>query len=72
MANWHEHNGKWWMIQWCFDWWLSIGVHIDLKPRRVGKEGPRYGPYIVLHLGMVILYFGVNPRDSLAGIQGQV
>lgn len=60
---WHLRCGSWWMAQACFDGWLSLGVHLDLRRRRTA-DGRRYGPYIDLHLGCLILSFGVNPAYS--------
>jgi hypothetical protein len=61
MAMWHIHSGKYWMIQWCIDWWISIGVHIDLKRRYTGKNKTPYGPYAELHFLFFIISFGYQP-----------
>ena len=55
---WHLHHGSWWMIQWSFDGWFSLGIHIE--PRKL----PRYGPYVDLHLGCCIVSVGRNPAYS--------
>jgi len=52
------------MIQWQLNGWLSLGIHVDWRARRRGDTGMRYGPYVDLHLGFVILSFGVNPQYS--------
>lgn len=53
------------MIQWCRKaGWFSLGVHIDFKKRKTGKDGTRYGPYVDLHLGILIVSVGVNPYYS--------
>ncbi len=59
MACWHLKHGRRWMIQWCADWWLSFGVHIDFRRRR-RADGIEYGPYLDLHLGWLILSLGRN------------
>jgi len=51
------------MVQWSVDWWVSIGIHIDLRAR-VTPSGERYGPYVDLHLLFLVLSFGVNPVRS--------
>lgn len=55
---WHRYYGKWWMVQWAFDGWISFGIHIDFRHR---KRGFTYGPYVDLHLGMIILSLGWHP-----------
>jgi hypothetical protein len=40
---------------------VSLGVHVDSRRRRTGTEGLRYGPYVDLHLGRVVVSVGVNP-----------
>lgn len=57
---WHRRYGNWWMVQWALDGWLSFGVHLDFRHRRRG-DGLTYGPYIDLHLGVVILSLGLRP-----------
>lgn len=61
MAGWHMRYGKWWAVQWSWDRWLSLGIHVDLRSRRSATAGVRYGPYVDLHLACLILSVGVNP-----------
>lgn len=63
MRQWHLRHGSWWMVQWCLDGWLSLGIHVDFK-RRVTGDGARYGPYVDVHLGVVVVSVGVNPKMS--------
>jgi hypothetical protein len=56
-------HGKFWMVQVYLDWWISFGVHVDLKTRLL-SSGLKYGPYVDLHIGCVILSFGRNPVYS--------
>jgi len=65
--TWHIIYGSWWMIQWCFDGWVSFGIHIDFKKRRTGKSGIRYSPYMDVHLLFFIFSVGVNPYFSTGG-----
>lgn len=60
---WHLWHGRWWMVQACFDGWLSLGIHVDPRRRRTA-EGERYAPYVDLHLGCFIVSLGVNPVRS--------
>ena len=60
---WHQRCASWWMVQASFDGWVSLGIHIDLRRRRAAN-GRRYGPYVDLHLGCVIVSLGVNPAYS--------
>lgn len=55
MARWYIKHGSWWMVQWSFDWWFSLGIHIDLRRR------DRYGPYVDVHAGPCILSVGRHP-----------
>lgn len=57
---WHLKHGSWWMVQWAFDGWVSLGIHLDWR-RRVTGKGVRYGPYVDFHLVVAIVSFGVNP-----------
>lgn len=50
------------MIQWAFDGWLSFGVHLDFRYRE--NEQRSYGPYIDLHMGLLILSLGYHPVYS--------
>jgi hypothetical protein len=63
---WNIIYGKYWMVQWCFDGWYSLGIHIDTRVRHVGKTGERFGPYIDLHLICFIVSLGINPILSSA------
>lgn len=63
---WYMWYGKWWMIQCCFDGWISFGIHLDFKRRLTGKDRIRYGPYIDIHFLNFIFSFGINPRYSTA------
>lgn len=57
---WHRKYGRWWMVQGAWDGWLSFGFHIDFRHRRRG-DGSSYGPYVDLHLGVVIISLGWQP-----------
>ncbi len=64
--------GRFWKLEWALDSWVSVGVHIDFRSRLTGRTKQRYGPYVDLHLGVVIVSLGVNPvysgeYDLLAG-----
>lgn len=63
MSVWHLHHGRWWMVQWQFASWLSFGVHMDFATRIISADH-KYGPYIDLHLGFVIISIGRNPVYS--------
>jgi hypothetical protein len=62
-------HGSWWALLPVQGGCLSLGLHVDTRRRRTGKTRTRYGPYVDLHLGRVILSLGVNPvyagRDDL-------
>jgi hypothetical protein len=58
LTGWHIWHGKWWMVQWDFSGWFSLGLHIDLRRRTHARTGTKYGPYVDLHLPGVILSFG--------------
>jgi len=62
--KWYMFCGKYWMIQYTFNWWLSFGVHIDFKRKYTGKNKIPYGPYIDIHFLFFIISFGINPRYS--------
>lgn len=65
MACWHLRSGRWWMVQWSFAGWLSLGIHIDPRSRLIdaGKyRGRRSGPYIDIHLGVFIISLGRLPE----------
>jgi hypothetical protein len=57
---WHRHYGKWWMVQWAFDGWLSFGVHLDFRHRKRG-DGTYYGPYIDIHFLCFVFSLGWLP-----------
>lgn len=61
---WHLKYNSWWMVQWTWDWWFSLGVHLDLRQRINARNKQKYGPYIDFHLGFVIVSIGVNPVYS--------
>ena len=61
--TWGVRYGRWWMVQWVLDGWFSLGIHVDLKHRQRG-DGVTFGPYIDLHLGVVILSLGWQPCYS--------
>lgn len=52
------------MVQWAVDGWVSLGVHVDFRRRVNAVNGERFGPYVDLHLGVLILSVGVNPLYS--------
>ena len=55
MARQHIHHGSWWMVQWSFDWWFSLGLHIDFRVREA------YGPYVDFHVGPFSISLGRVP-----------
>jgi len=61
--TWGLRYGRWWMVQWVLDYWISLGVHVDLRTR-AHNSGERYGPYVDLYLGVVVLSIGRNPHLS--------
>ena len=64
MSRWNIKHGKWWMIQWAFDSWISLGIHIDFKHRIASVTGEGYGPYIDFHIGFIIVSLGNKPYYS--------
>lgn len=64
MSRWNIKHGKYWMVQWCFNGWVSFGIHIDFKHRIASQTNEGYGPYIDLHLGPAIFSFGYRPYYS--------
>jgi hypothetical protein len=62
MVRWGIRYGGWWMVQWAFDRTLSLGLHLD-PCRRLGDHGP-YGPYLDLHLGLLVLSLGYHPARA--------
>lgn len=63
MAAWHIRHGRWWMLQWSCNGWLSLGVHVDFRTRPA-RGGLTYGPYVDVHLGPVIVSVGNRPVYS--------
>lgn len=61
---WHLRYGSWWALQWCADGWLSLGLHVDPRTRRHARTGLVYGPYLDLHLLIVIVSLGRRPQLS--------
>jgi len=64
LTGWNVRYGEFWMAQWQLSWWVSVGVHVDLKRRRVAGgafSGATYGPYLDVHLGALILSLGWRP-----------
>lgn len=62
--GWNVRYGELWMIQWQLSWWVSIGIHCDLKRRRVSGgqyAGMTYGPYVDLHCIFCIFSLGWHP-----------
>lgn len=67
LRGWNIRYGACWMLQWQANWWLSFGVHVDPKRRRVSGgpfAGKSYGPYLDLHLGVLIVSLGWRPYLS--------
>lgn len=60
MARWHIKYGKWWMLQWTWLGYFSLGVHVDFR-RCKTESGKSFGPYIDLHLWTFVLSLGINP-----------
>ena len=63
LPTWGIRYGKWWAVQWVFDGWISLGIHIDFKHRR-RSDAITFGPYIDLHLIKFIVSLGWNPAHS--------
>lgn len=61
--RWGIASGRLWAVQYVLDGWLSLGIHLDLKHRRT-DAGRSYGPYVDLHLGVVVVSLGWNPAYS--------
>ena len=51
------------MVQVILDGWLSFGIHLDFKHRH-DVFGHSFGPYMDLHLGVLILSLGWHPYLS--------
>lgn len=64
MRGWNLRHGSWWMVQWQVDGWVSLGIHVDLRRRYTAVERVPYGPYVDVHLGVMIVSVGVNPVYS--------
>ena len=60
MAKWHLKHGSWWMVQWSWAGWLSLGIHID--PRIHRSEENNFGPYVDFHIGPAIVSLGRCPH----------
>ena len=63
MSKWHCRYGDWWMVQVVWDGWVSLGIHVDFK-HRTDSFGHSFGPYVDLHLGIVIVSLGWHPAFS--------
>jgi len=63
VTAWHIKSGRWWMLQYSWNWWLSLGIHVDLRhhPTDTPELRPAYGPYVDLHVGPAILSLGNRP-----------
>lgn len=59
MPRWGLRYGSWWAVQWSTDS-LGLGIHVEPRIRRT-NAGVRYGPYVDLHLPMLVISFGRNP-----------
>jgi hypothetical protein len=72
-SGWEVRHGSWYMVQWGWEkrWgmrvpfagWLSFGVHIDTVTRH-NNRGCKYGPYVDLHAGLLVISVGRNPYYS--------
>lgn len=61
-ARWGVRYGRWWMIQWSLDGSASLGIHVD--PRARIAERGRFGPYLDLHLGPIVVSLGYHPARA--------
>jgi hypothetical protein len=64
LRGWNVRYGLLWMLQWQLAGWVSLGIHLELATRRASGgpfEGLSYGPYLDLHLGVVIVSVGWRP-----------
>jgi hypothetical protein len=52
------------MIQYCFNGWMSLGVHVDLCRRYTGRGRLPYGPYLDFHIACFIFSIGYHPIRS--------
>lgn len=57
-APWYLWHGDWWMVQFQWAGWLSLGLHVDF--RRRPHSGLVAGPLVDLHLGPFIFSVGRN------------
>ena len=62
--EWHTIYTKYFALHYQLDYWLSFGVHIDLKRRTNASKNINFGPYIDIHFLCFILSFGYNPIYS--------
>ena len=67
MRRWGYRYGRWWMVQFSWDWTISLGLHID-PLRRVSERGP-YGPYVDLHFLIGAVSFGYHPARASALVE---
>ncbi|RJR26978.1 hypothetical protein C4561_04350 [candidate division WWE3 bacterium] len=56
--------GKYWMIQWQINNWVSFGIHVDWSRKYTGRDHIPYGPYVDIHFLFFIFSFGYNPKYS--------
>lgn len=63
MARWVIKSGRWWMLQYSWNWWLSLGIHVDFRhhPTDTPELRPAYGPYVDFHVGPAIFSVGNRP-----------
>jgi hypothetical protein len=61
--RWGCRYGPLWAVQWVIGPWLSLGVHLDLS-QHVDSRGRSFGPYLDLHLLVVVVSLGRNPIYS--------
>lgn len=52
--------GSWWCIHYALDRTFALGIYVQPWQGMTGSGLP-YGPYIDVHLPMLILSVGVNP-----------
>lgn len=63
MVQWASWSGRGphWLRHLPFDGWIDLGgIHLELRHRHRG-DGLTYGPYVDLHLGLVVVSLGLNP-----------
>jgi hypothetical protein len=61
--RWGIRYGRFWAVQWVIAPWVSLGIHVDLT-RHVDSRGRTFGPYVDLHLLVLIVSFGWQPAYS--------